>query len=794
MNEVNPLKTHTSSFSTIESKLKEYPIIAFDTEDDSKGTPLLFSFYGDFPAKEFVTKHWEEALDFIYEVEDTSIFVAHNLEYDVANLFKQSDYLMVDKMLYASSLLKVDLYGTKHFMLNTHSFFKGSLAKMGEFVGVEKLEGDALSEAYVIQDAKIAYTFTKMFQEKLVKEVGVNLSVTIGKMAMDTYRRSHMIKKKQITYNSPNCLKAYYGGRVEIFKKGITKDIKVTDINSAYPFVMKEYDYPDTASIEPSSIKTHKYGIGRFDMYVPPDTFLPVLPYKSPDKRLFFPVGNFSGWWTYQEVRYAIEMGATIVKEYEGEGTNRGCRPFESFIDTYYEKRQECKTRLQKNPDDTQATFDSLFYKFWLNNLYGKWCQHKDGVEMTRDKWPDFKLDKLRETPGFKETKIGCFYNYTVPKTELPKTANFMWGIYVTSYARIYLHKGLQAVHNSGHSLLYCDTDSVMYSANNDSVPFNITNNLGDWDIEKFDLGIFRQAKGYLLCDKENSDYIIKKVACKGVPTNYAYDFIVDGMAKIMKPYRMKEALIRINAKANKGNDEFLKDIGENVWHDVAKEMKSIYVKRKGDIITYPVTLDEMYELEQNTYLAERSIDKELKKNGINIKNNRSKNNFENTVVPDGYFVKVGKGRAKPRLLLSQKIFTLRSEQCLELNKGQIWFKGDVLQNRTTKNGKKLYHLFITHYKGTKLTANFWGTIPVKFLEGYGLTENMLNKTLAIKMSSIYLLNSSLDLSIEVSESKLKGQIDTENLDESTLLTENELKNLMSFDWSTICQPNSLKK
>ena len=96
----NKLTQHHGKFSCIESKLKEYPIIGFDTEDDSKGTPLLFAFYGDFPNKKYVTKYWQNALDFIYSIETPTIFVCHNLEYDIANLFKQDNYLMVEDMIY----------------------------------------------------------------------------------------------------------------------------------------------------------------------------------------------------------------------------------------------------------------------------------------------------------------------------------------------------------------------------------------------------------------------------------------------------------------------------------------------------------------------------------------------------------------------------------------------------------------------------------------------------------------------------------------------------------------------
>lgn len=244
---INPLLQWRSSFDRVDSKIKPLPIIGFDTEDDTKGTPLSFVFYGD--DGPFYTTSNQEAIDYIYNVKTPSIFVAHNLEYDIGNLFAASDFQEIEDMVYASDLLKVTLVGTQHFFINSSSFFKGSLKLMGENIGLEKLEGNALSKEYAIRDAEIVYRFMKQFQEKVNREMLINMGITIGQLAMQTFRRNYMQGKKQVTYNSPNCLKAYYGGRVEVFYKGILKNIKVVDINSCYPYVMGNFPYPDTSKI-----------------------------------------------------------------------------------------------------------------------------------------------------------------------------------------------------------------------------------------------------------------------------------------------------------------------------------------------------------------------------------------------------------------------------------------------------------------------------------------------------------------------------------------------------------------
>lgn len=722
--------------------------------------------------------------NFIWDRKELTIFVCRNLEYDIANIFKDDDYIMIEEMNYASQLIKVTLYGCPHYFINSSCFAPGSLKETGEVIGKEKLDGDPFDPKYILRDAEIDYIFMNWFQDKLVDEMEINLGVTIGQMCMSSYRRKYMITDKQVTYNSKNCLKAFYGGRVEIFYKGVVKDISVSDINSSYPNVMYKHFYPDTANIEPSSIYTHEYGIGKFTVHVPDKIYIPVLPYRSKDTgRLFFPKGTFTRWWPYAEVRYAVEQGTIIITEHEGEGTNNGVKPFESFIKDNYDKRLKVKGKK-----DPKSKFDDFFYKYWQNNLFGKWCQHKANSVITRDKWPDKKLEKLRKNPDFEEHMLGPLYCYKVPKDKPAQTANYMWGIYITSYARIELHKGLMAVLNKKHIPLYCDTDSIPYQKKNDSIPLPISKKLGDWDKEDFDLAIFRQSKGYLMCNyvKDTNTYFIEKVACKGVPTNYAYDFIVDGMAVSMKPYRLKEALIRTHAAVNLGNEEFLKDIGENVWREVSKEMRSIYLKRSGENgKTYPVDVTDIPKIEENyKNEGEISIYKELEKLGIYINRPWIHDPFRDTKIPKGYFKGKIKEKPKEELFIPKKIHYFRRLECLKLLKKSVWFSGSVFSTRKSKRGLIYYLIFVDKFKGKKTPQNFVGAIGKHFLEGFGFNTNLFEKYIEVILNNTYVENDSLNLSINFSDSLLSGLFEAEENEEEKELTEKEIQTLKSVDWS----------
>ena len=734
------------SFGPIKSNIREWPIIGIDSEDDSKGTPTLFAFYGDFDKKEYWTKHWEEVLDFILEdVTIPTIFVAHNLEYDIVNLFKGQDYVLIDEMIYSSQLLKVTIYGTSHFFINSSCFFKGPLKDMAEYVGLKKYEGNALDTNYVCQDAKIVYSFMKKFQKMVVNDFGVNLGVSIGQMAMNTFRRSYMRTKNQVTFNSPLCLDSYYGGRVEIFYRGDIENVHVMDINSSYPYQMKVLPYPDTATINFSEINKQEFGVGVFKVRVP-EMQIPPLPYRGKSGRLYFPVGEFTGCWTYPELRYAESLGVKILNEYVGEGTNTGCYPFSDYMDDFYDRRLLAKESGDK--------FSVLLLKLWMNNLYGKWMQRKPGDIVTRDKIPYYKIAPYIEHPEFKTRKIGPFYSYTIPKIEPPKTANFMWGTYVTSYARIHLHKGIQTIVNEGHTPIYCDTDSIMFSpkGKNFKSPLPISKELGDWDLEKFDLGIFRVPKGYILCNKKGSEYVMEKVACKGVPTNFAYDFILKGMAKFKKPMRFKEALIMEYSEAHKDDSEFLKDVGANIWREVEKEMRSIDIKRKGvKGLTAPVKVKEIPGLE--TMAAINALDLEFK-NDYKIKKPVTKNNFENTVIPAGWFDGKTNKSNRIKLQLSQKVHFHKLDECREVKRGGLWLSGHVLELAEGKNGAFFYKIYLDNFKGQKRGVNFLGGLSRDFLDNFLTTEKIIGKYIEIFLNQIYIENSSLDFRVKISEAK----------------------------------------
>lgn len=750
------------AFERLDAKPSLYNIVAFDTEDDTKGQPLAFSFYdGGKVLKEkfFYTRKPEEAIKFIYNYPVESIFVSHNLEYDLPNLMKFCDFMYVDEIIKAPLMLQVTLIGTKHKLMNSMSYFKGSVAQMGKLVGLKKLDGkkkSSLNKAYAIRDARIVWEYMTRFQARLVKDFGVPLGLSIGSIAMQVYRSRFMDRNEQATYNNPMLVsEAYYGGRVEVFYRGTTNGrVYVTDINSSYPNVMRNYEYPDTQFLEKSRLKTHKFGVGRFRVRVPDYVYTPVLPVKSASGRLFFPVGEFEGYWTYAEIRKAIQQGAQILKEFDGVGTNASVRPFLEFVDFFYGLRQKCKALLEVDPNNLEQKFESELLKNLLNNLYGKWCQHKSKTKMSRRPVPEGILESL--LGEYEEKRIGSFWEYVQKESKAPKTANFLWGLHVTAYARLELVKHLETVSQNGGTLLYCDTDSIMFTGDKALHCMPISSKLGDLSKEQYDEGIFRQAKGYLLCnyaDAKKKNLVIKKVACKGVATSHAYEFIVEGLATAVKPMRFKEALIRTGVAKN-AQKVLDKEIGFNVWRDVKKVMQAIDIKRTPGLgKTYPVKYEDIEALEEN---ATQTVDDWTPKLSRNpVLREKKEDYFRGVKVPKNWFKETG---LPPEICEPKtKAFIIRRLDLKAVKPGMFWFCGDVVRCLDVK-GRRHAELILGGYFGEHFNHRaITALLPLRTLKVLEANEKkILGKRIVVS------LDDDLELQIEIFSKKRKTTLKDE--------------------------------
>ena len=348
---------------------------------------------------------------------------------------------------------------------------------------------------------ELCNAFVDMFGPKL----------TIGGTAMKELQKLHSFENLgPVTDNGIRSL-YYYGGRVECFKVGVIEgDYKVYDVNSMYPFAMRDYLHPiglpygDSTTIRSTTC------------------FLTV----EGKNHGAFPTRTKTG------LRFDIEDGIFHVSIHEWETAIRNnlFEPrriircvnfrdritFEKFVSTFYNLRHDAK-----NCGDH---IHALFYKYILNSAYGKFAQNPEnyfdyqitlGHEFMDAPWmPETIYDSMGNSPtGYivwkKPSKLTTRYNVATAAS-------------ITGASRSIL---LDAIANSVNPI-YCDTDSLICESLNVKIH---DSDLGAWKLE---------TEAHKVCIAGKKLYAIFSLhcpSCKNIMThksNCKHSFHLDGCSK----------------------------------------------------------------------------------------------------------------------------------------------------------------------------------------------------------------------------------------------------------------------
>jgi len=433
--------------------------------------------------------------------------------------------------------------------------------------------------------AKTGVLVFKALQDQLHK-LGAHIKLTSSSTAMDLFRRKYLSKENEI-YDFENSFPgrltpwmkgsgdveeaikakleymkqigkaAYVGGRTENFILGVAEHQDYLDINSSYPAQMRYKDFPDMNTYEKRSctdVESLKGYMQDFEgealikVKAPKGLLIPFLHHKGEDGKLIFPLGVFTGWYTFPEIRKALSIGYEILEIYEIAIFGKAKELFNSYIDKLME--------LKVKKDTKNAA------KLLMNGLSGKFGERSHKA----DKWrlaseEDIKsmsMDKLKilETSAGEEGQV---YYYDDNATEegdgesdFTERSYPLIVAYVTAYGRIQLYEcmesiGLKHVH-------YCDTDSII--ADSEAVQAAIKagkiiidkDKLGAWDLVHSNITVeVRGLKYYRFkkADSEEWHYTIK-----GVPSKYHAEYWEKRGAYITFAMKQRQAL-RQNKRVN---------------------------------------------------------------------------------------------------------------------------------------------------------------------------------------------------------------------------------------------------
>lgn len=432
-------------------------------------------------AKDFVVSYtnvsqfadWFELLS----LRDKAIYVyAHNLKYDLqlSGIFQElvnrgwetKAFVLEDR----PNFVRLSKNRRTIIFVDTFNYWSFSVRKMGEQIGYPKLELPGWNEdiekwvTYCQRDVDVLAEYLINFFRFLRENDLCGLGLTIASQAFRSYR--HKFMTSDIYLHSDTKVlelerKAYSGGRVECWHIGIlnSQNYYKIDINSMYPFIMRDNVFPIRLVGYAENIKIERLKKLLKTYYVIANVTLQTQVNLYPtryDNRLIFPIGRFKTSLHKPELaRALLDDDIVSVEEvaiYESENI------FRSYVEFFY--RLKLDATRNNNPVMRQQA------KLFLNSLYGKFGQ----VGITEEIEEITTGKKWGREIGYSESlnkRVEVVYlgDRLIRRTREGESLYSFPAIAggVTAYARVYLYNlaekaGLENVY-------YMDTDSLFINA-----------------------------------------------------------------------------------------------------------------------------------------------------------------------------------------------------------------------------------------------------------------------------------------------------------------------------------------
>lgn len=384
-----------------------------------------------------------------------------------------------------------------------------------------------IKRKYLKNDVLGLYEVLAKFWDEIVDTINIEPKLTLASTAMYGFRK-YLKDNTDIFLNSitrydldMQIRNSFYGGRVEIFNT-YGENIYAYDMNSMYPYVMCKYDMPIGKYIKITNNEWDKegyLGYGKFKVKCP-SLYLPVLPYRA--DKLYFPIGQWIGWYSFTEAKLAIENGYEM-EFIEGYYSRASSNLFKDYITKLYVNKQNAK----EDGNEGRAFINKIL----MNSFFGKFGERwdKTTIHLNLDK---IDIGKTCVEILFEEPPMYLVHSVV-------KRPHFNVGIAseVTTGARIETFNIMQLIRKKGYKVYYTDTDCV----HTDMPPSEWKNllhksKLGAWDNE---YGLIKEAlylapKFYFL-KLENGEVIKKHKGFKniGLPFEEIKEMYFDDNLKI---------------------------------------------------------------------------------------------------------------------------------------------------------------------------------------------------------------------------------------------------------------------
>ena len=296
---------------------------------------------------------------------------------------------------------------------------------------------------YAKRDSEILVKALLRFDEMLFHLFGIHMGYTLAGTAVRAWR---------ITIDRPyyNPAKiddfvrlAYFGGAVQFSSVDLHENVFTYDVNSSYPYVMREFGVPYGAYLEVTKYFPDQPGIYRVVVESPAHLVFPILPkrvIKGESNYIIWPQGIFETSATNLELNFALENGYKILEVKSGILWNEYIFPFNGLVDFCEAARAKYKNEpLEK------------VVKLIQNSVYGKFGTRKERTVLFVPKCDE---------DYFGAYQWGASERLWIKKEDAENILALpQWAVFITANARIHL---LRQIYVLGvENVLYCDTDSI---------------------------------------------------------------------------------------------------------------------------------------------------------------------------------------------------------------------------------------------------------------------------------------------------------------------------------------------
>lgn len=310
---------------------------------------------------------------------------------------------------------------------------------------------------YCMEECKLLTELMNSLDNSLY-EAGISVSgwygagcIAAGILKQNNIHKSH-VREESWNFDCPGIsdyiMRAYFGGRVELFQMGEFDTISVHDINSAYPNAIRALPVLSGGHWERMSDfdPTEKWGLYQCEWDLISDNDI-VMPFPWRTKKDIYYPKNGKGWYYAPEVSAAISAYPTSIRIRQAYRfvPAEDNLPFD-FVNDLFQERRRAKE---------QGLASEKALKLGLNSLYGKTAQ------------------------GYSKSKNG------------PPYRNYFWAGYVTSQCRADVFRVCM---QNPEAIISIATDGIT-----SSVPLRVVegNELGEWDSNEYVNALVVQAGIY---------------------------------------------------------------------------------------------------------------------------------------------------------------------------------------------------------------------------------------------------------------------------------------------------------